>query len=149
MFKKYLTCLNICPNIIKMDEYKKFLGRNSSKQYNHLYKLKKKIKFEKRKSDLKETEFFENKDSISMIEELSRSNLLFGVRLAIGNKELFDYLNNNLFINLDIVAFSYNDVNELDNFTFSNRDYKIFIETVDININDKLEIGRASCRERV
>ncbi len=86
-----------------------------------------------------DTEFFTNEEIIANVDKLSREDILFGIRMAYGNEELKSYLINNYKRNLDCVIFTYESTDELDGFSFENRGYKIIIETLDININDKID----------
>ncbi len=85
-----------------------------------------------------DTEFFTNTDIIQMVETLSQNELIFGLRLAVDNQALRDYLETNSIANLDLIVFTYRTPADLDGFRFDNRDYRFFIETTDINLKDSL-----------
>ncbi len=86
-----------------------------------------------------DTEFFSNSDVISILEKTSAEDILFGIRLKADNHELIDHLKNNEILNLDAVIFHYNNHEELDSLEFDNPNYKVLIEVIDIDINDRLE----------
>ena len=86
-----------------------------------------------------DTEFFANTDIIQMIEQLGRSDLLFGVRLAADNQALRDYLETNSIANLDLIVFSYRSSADLAGLQFNNRDYRFFVEATDIKLLDELD----------
>ncbi|HSO18002.1 MAG TPA: polyketide synthase, partial [Desulfosarcina sp.] len=86
-----------------------------------------------------DTEFFTNTDAIQMIEELGRSDLLFGVRLGAANQALREYLENSRIANLDLVVFTYRTAADLAGLKFDNRDYRFFVEVTDIKLQEDLD----------
>ncbi len=86
-----------------------------------------------------DTEFISNDEIISVIHILSKEDILFGIRILDSNNLIKDYITDNHIINLDLIVFKYDNVNDLKKFFFANKDYKIFIETRHIDINEDLE----------
>ena len=74
-----------------------------------------------------------------MEKKLENENFLFGLRIPIEDNKLLQYISRNSVKNLDLVILSYQHVDKLNNFIFTNNAYKVVIETIDININEKLE----------
>ena len=86
-----------------------------------------------------DTEFFANTDIIQMIEQLGQTDLIFGLRLAVDNQALQDYLETNSIANLDLIVFTYRTPADLAGFQFNNRDYRFFVEVTGIKLQDELD----------
>ncbi|MGD8243216.1 MAG: beta-ketoacyl synthase N-terminal-like domain-containing protein, partial [Desulfobacterales bacterium] len=86
-----------------------------------------------------DTEFLTNTEIIQTLDRLSDSDLLFGLRLAVSNRALVDYLQRNPIANLDLVIFSYRTTEELQAFDFNHRDCKFVLEIVDIKLDKEID----------
>nr|MDJ0668706.1 beta-ketoacyl synthase N-terminal-like domain-containing protein [Desulfobacterales bacterium] len=85
-----------------------------------------------------DTEFLTNTEIIQTLDRLSGTDLLFGLRLAVSNRALVDYLQRNPIANLDLIIFSYRTTEELGAFEFNHRDYKFVLEIVDIKLDQDI-----------
>ena len=88
---------------------------------------------------LLDTEYFNDEENIKILNQLSKTKVLFGVRVSALNTKLINVFNEQNIINLDAIIFSYNKADELDKIEFRNKFYKTFAEVKDIDIIEKLE----------
>ena len=86
-----------------------------------------------------DTEFINNEEIMRFIGQLAKESILFGVRVDHNNYIIKDFLDKKHISNLDIVVFTYDSRKDLKDFSFDNRDYKIFIEVRDLDITGDLE----------
>ncbi len=85
-----------------------------------------------------DTEFIQTGDVLTLVDQLAARNIIFGVRLFASDTELIGSLSERRIDNLDLVVLAYRRADELSGFD-SSMPYRIFIETTDININDKID----------
>jgi malonyl CoA-acyl carrier protein transacylase/acyl carrier protein len=85
-----------------------------------------------------ETAFYTDKQIIDILKQLSRADLLFGIRLSMHKQGVIQYLRQQDHANLDLIIFSYDDISELNSFSFDHTDYRFLIEVMDIHILEEL-----------
>ncbi len=85
-----------------------------------------------------DTEFLDYGKIVSMLETLSGESFRFGIRLSVTDNELIAFLKKNTPKNLDAAVFTYRAPGELTDFSPEGIDFRFFIETVDIELGDKL-----------
>jgi len=86
-----------------------------------------------------DTEFMTDAEIEANLEKLAAEKILFGLRLSIDRENIQKRLRDRYIGNLDVIVFSYQRSEDFSTFDFDNRDYKVFIESTDINITAELD----------
>ena len=81
-----------------------------------------------------DTEFMTDAEIEANLEKLAAEKILFGLRLSIDRENIQKRLRDRYIGNLDVIVFSYQRSEDFSTFDFDNRDYKVFIESTDIDL---------------
>ncbi|MBU1169725.1 MAG: acyltransferase domain-containing protein, partial [Proteobacteria bacterium] len=84
-------------------------------------------------------EFFSDEAVREALNALENESFLFGVRIDLGRTALILEMEKGYIPNLDLMVFSYKKKEHLNDFSFSNKHYRFFMEARHIDLNDQFE----------
>ncbi|MFA6010081.1 MAG: polyketide synthase, partial [Desulfobacteraceae bacterium] len=85
-----------------------------------------------------DTEFYSDEQVRETIKSLEAEPFTFGVRLSVGRQSLISTIGHSHPENLELLIFTYEDKNQLKDFSYIPSHSKFFIETLDIGLTEEL-----------